>query len=159
LGIAHQRTGDALLELGKHEDALREYQIFHDAAEEAARRDPEHGQWQRFLGNSQIGIGDALLGLGKPDEAIEHFRAAVSIYARLVAKDKSRANWLRTLAIAHQRAGKALAMKQDPEAFDEFDACLTIEVDEKAIDAQIRTPRLVHQECREAVNRRRSDAK
>jgi tetratricopeptide (TPR) repeat protein len=159
LGIAHQRNGDALRELNKHDDALREYQIFRDAAEEAARRDPEHGQWQRFLGNSRIGIGDAFLGLGKPDEAIEHFRAAVKIYARLVAKDKTRANWRRTLAIAHQRAGKALLMKQDPQAFDEFEACLAIEVDEKAIDAQIRTPRLVHQDCREAVNRRRSDAK
>jgi len=50
-------------------------------------------------------------------------------------------------------------MKQDPQAFDEFEACLAIEVDEKAIDAQIRMPRLVRQECQDAVNRRGNDAK
>jgi tetratricopeptide (TPR) repeat protein len=148
LGIAHQRNGDALHQLGRYEEALTEHEAYRKVAEEATQRNPENGQWQRFLGNSHILIGDALLGLGKADIAAKHFRQAVEIYAKL-AKDELKANWQRTLAIAHLRAGKALLMEQDPKASDEFKACLDIKVDDKAIDPQIRLPRFVHQECRQ----------
>jgi tetratricopeptide (TPR) repeat protein len=121
------------------------------------RRDPDKSEWQRFLGNSYIGIGDALIGLGRIDEAVERFRAAAAIYEWLASEDKLRARWRRTLAITHQRIGKALLLKQDPQAFEEFQACLAINVDEKAIEPQIRLPRLVQQECRAAVTARQSD--
>jgi tetratricopeptide (TPR) repeat protein len=158
LGIAHQRIGDALLEQKKYAEALQEFQLYRIRAEEATGRDPANGEWQRFLGNSHIGIGDALLGLTRTNEATEHFRTAVAIYEDLVAKDELRARWRRTLAIAHQRAGKALLLGQDPMAFEQFEACLAIDVDENARDAQVRIPRSVTQECRAHMTPRSSAA-
>jgi tetratricopeptide (TPR) repeat protein len=157
LAIAHQRLGDALLEQKKYDEALREFLIYAKGADAVVRRDPDKSEWQRFLGNSYIGIGDALIGLGRIDEAVERFRAAAAIYEWLASEDKLRARWRRTLAITHQRIGKALLLKQDPQAFEEFQACLAINVDEKAIEPQIRLPRLVQQECRAAVTARQSD--
>jgi tetratricopeptide (TPR) repeat protein len=154
LAIAHQRIGDVLLEQKKYGEALQEFQIYAKGAETATRRDPDKNEWQRFLGNSYIGVGDALIGLGRIDEAIEQFRAAVAIYEWLASADKLRARWRRTLAITHQRIGKALLLKQDPKALEEFQACLDIDVDETAIEPQIRTPRHVQQECRTQMTRR-----
>ena len=149
LAIGHQRIGDILLEQREYKGALGEYLIYRKAAEEAAQRDPEQGEWQRFLANSRLKIGDALIAQGTVAEAISEFAAAEKTYRDLAARDR-RPRSQRNLAVARQRLGLArLAMKDPVGALAEFRACLSLPVDEVARDAQITTPNLVHNDCRD----------
>jgi tetratricopeptide (TPR) repeat protein len=148
LAISNQRIGDILLERKEYARALEEYRVYRKGAEDAANRDPEQGEWQRFLANSHLKIGDALLAQGTLGETLAEYATALQVYAQLAVKDL-RPRSQRNLAIAHQRLGAArLAMNDLPGALAEFRACLSIPVDETARDAQITGPVLVHNDCR-----------
>ncbi len=148
LAISKQRIGDILLERKEYSRALEEYRVYRKGAEDAANRDPEQGEWQRFLANSHLKIGDALLAQGTVAETLAEYASALRIYAQLAAKDL-RPRSQRNLAIAHQRLGVArLATNDFYGALKEFQACLSIPVDEAARDAQITVPALVHKDCR-----------
>jgi tetratricopeptide (TPR) repeat protein len=147
LWIGHQRIGDVLLEKGEHARALEHYRIFHKGAEEAALRDPEQGEWQRFLANSRLKIGDALLAQEKFEDALAEYAEVATIYRALAAKD-GRPRSQRNLAIAHYQMGMTrLAMNDPPGALAEFQTCLSMEINEGARDAQITMPLFVRQEC------------
>jgi tetratricopeptide (TPR) repeat protein len=149
LAIGHQRIGDILLEQRQYAGALDEYAIYRKAAEEAVQRDPEQGEWQRFLANSRLKIGDALFAQGAAAEAFSEFAAAEKAYRDLAARDR-RPRSQRNLAVAHQRLGLArLAMKDSAGALAEFQTCVSLPVDEAARDAQITMPSLVHYDCRD----------
>jgi tetratricopeptide (TPR) repeat protein len=127
---------------------LEEYREYQDGAASAVNRDPEQGEWQRFLANSHLKIGDALLAQGTAADAAVEYATALQVYAQLAAKDL-RPRSQRNLAIAHQRLGAArLATSDFPGAATEFRACLAIAIDESARDAQITSPVLVHEDCR-----------
>jgi tetratricopeptide (TPR) repeat protein len=148
LWIANQRIGDILFEKGDFKGALAEYRIFHKGAEEAAVRNPEHRLWQRNHANSKIKLGTALLALGEIEEAQRELKASVDIYDQMVAKDPSRRSWRKNLAIARFQLGLVLHAKGDETgAFDQFDACLKLDVDEAAFDSQLTKPVLVAKEC------------
>jgi tetratricopeptide (TPR) repeat protein len=148
LAISKQRIGDVLLELKDYPRALEEYREYQKGASDAANRDPEQGEWQRFLANSHLKIGDALLAQGTAAEAAVEYATALQVYAQLAAKDL-RPRSQRNLAIAHQRLGTArLATSDFAGAVAEFRACLSLAVDESARDAQITSPVLVHEDCR-----------
>src|SRR2546422_623807 len=51
LAISNQRIGDMLLERKEHTRALEEYRAYLKGAQDAANRDSEQGEWQRFLAN------------------------------------------------------------------------------------------------------------
>jgi tetratricopeptide (TPR) repeat protein len=148
LWIGHQRIGDILFAQKDYPRAFAEYEFYNKRAEEAARLDAENGEWQRFLANSHMMIGDVLLAQKSAARALAQYTTAVAIY-RDVAKD-FRPRSLRNLALGHYRMGMArLAMEDFIQAQAEFEACLAIPVDESARDAQILTPKLVKNECRE----------
>jgi len=148
LAISRQRIGDVLLELKDYGRALAEYREYQKGASDAANRDPEQGEWQRFLANSHLKIGDALIAQGTAAEAAGEYAAALAVYAQLAAKDL-RPRSQRNLAIAHQRLGAArLATSDFSAAVTEFRACLSTAVDESARDAQITSPVLVQEDCR-----------
>ena len=130
LAISNQRIGDILLERKEYARALEEYRVYRKGAQDAANRDPEQGEWQRFLANSHLKIGDALLAQGTVGETLAEYAMALQVYAQLAVKDL-RPRSQRNLAIAHQRLGAArLAMNDLPGALAEFRACLSIPVDE-----------------------------
>jgi tetratricopeptide (TPR) repeat protein len=148
LWIGHQRIGDILFAQKDYTGALAEYEFYNKRAEEAARLDVDNGEWQRFLANSHMLIGDVLLAQKSAARALAQYTTAVAIY-RDVAKD-FRPRSLRNLALGHYRLGMArLAMEDFNQAQAEFEACLSITVDEAALDAQILTPKFVNSECRE----------
>jgi tetratricopeptide (TPR) repeat protein len=157
LWIGHQRIGDILFAQKDYARALAEYEIYNSRAQEAARLDIDNGEWQRFLANSHVKMGDVLLAQKSAAQALAHYTKAVATY-RDVAKD-FRPRSLRNLALGHYRMGMArLAMEDFNRARAEFEACLSIAVDETALDAQILTPKLVHRECRERAAQLRSRA-
>ncbi len=148
LWIGHQRIGDILFAQKDYAGALAEYELYNKRAGEAARLDADNGEWQRFLANSHMLIGDVLLAQNSAARALAQYTTAVVIY-RDVAKD-FRPRSLRNLALGHYRMGMArLAMGDVGQAQAEFDACLAIQVDETALDAQILTPKLVKSACQE----------
>lgn len=148
LWIGHQRIGDILFAQQDHTGALAEYEFYNKRAGEAARLDADNGEWQRFLANSHVLIGDVLLAQNSAARALAQYTTALTIY-RDVAKD-FRPRSLRNLALGHYRVGMArLAMGDSNQARLEFEACLAIQVDETALDAQILTPKLVRSACQE----------
>jgi tetratricopeptide (TPR) repeat protein len=148
LWISYQRIGDILLDQGENERAMDNFERFHKGAEEAAVLDPDQGQWQRFLANSDIKLGDGFIAEGRFREALERQDEALKIYALLTSKDKTRATWQRNLALVHQRRGVTLlAMKNIPAAAAEFKACIDLEAIDAAIDSQLVAPRHLNQEC------------
>ena len=148
LWIGHQRIGDILFAQKDYAGALAEYEFYNKRAGEAARLDADNGEWQRFLANSHMMIGDVLLAQNSAARALAQYTTALAIY-RDVAKD-FRPRSLRNLALGHYRMGMArLAMGDAGQAQAEFDACLAIQVDETALDAQILTPKLVRSACQE----------
>ncbi|MBX9773302.1 MAG: TIR domain-containing protein [Xanthobacteraceae bacterium] len=148
LWIGHQRIGDILFAQKDYAAALVEYEFYNKRAGEAARLDADNGEWQRFLANSHVLIGDVLLAQDSAALALAQYTTAVVIY-RDVAKD-FRPRSLRNLALGHYRMGMArLAMGEAGQAQVEFEACLAIQVDETALDAQILTPKLVKSACQE----------
>src|SRR5262249_11015625 len=97
--------------------------------------------------------GDALLHLNRSDEALKEYAAAMKIYEQLVAKDQARPTWQRSLAIVHLRTGVAKQAVGDiAGARAAFGRCLSIAVNEHAIDPQLATPKKVHQECRSSLD-------
>lgn len=148
LWIGHQRIGDILFAQKDYAGALAEYEFYNRRAGEAARLDADNGEWQRFLANSHALIGDVLLAQNSAAPALAQYTTALAIY-RDVAKD-FRPRSLRNLALGHYRMGMArLAMGDVGQAQAEFDACLAIQVDETALDAQLLTPKFVRSACQE----------
>jgi tetratricopeptide (TPR) repeat protein len=148
LWIGHQRIGDILFAQKDYPGALAEYEFYNKRAAEAARLDADNGEWQRFLANSHVLIGDVRLAQNAASLALAQYTTAVAIY-RDVAKD-FRPRSLRNLALGHYRMGVArLAMGEAGQAQAEFEACLALQVDETALDAQILTPKSVRSACQE----------
>lgn len=58
LAIAEQRLGDVLLQQKNYSEALEKYEKYEQGTTDALKRDPEEGDWLRYLANSHIEIGD-----------------------------------------------------------------------------------------------------
>ncbi len=158
LWISYERIAAVRYAQGGLDEALKNYVIYEKGAEEIAVRNPEQGQWQRFLANAHVGMADVLLAEGNVEDALGHYHVALQIYTQLVAKDKFQAGWQRNLALTHQRIGAALQSKSDlTAAFSEFEACLAIAVNEAAIDAQMEKPRLLHEDCQQRADQIAAD--
>jgi tetratricopeptide (TPR) repeat protein len=147
--ISHQRIGDILLEQGEYAQALIEAEAYRSGAEGPAKANEERSEWQRFLSNAHIKVGEALLHLKRSEEALKEYAAAQKIYEQLVAKDQARPDWQRSLAIVQLRIGAAKQAAGDlAGARTALEKCLSIAVDDRAIDPQLAMPKKVHQECR-----------
>ena len=148
LWIGHQRIGDILFAQKDYAGALAEYEFYNKRAGEAARLDADNGEWQRFLANSHVLIGDVLLAQdlrrGPLRNTLPRLRF-IGMWRRIFAR--ARCAISRSAITGWERRDSA--MGEAGQAQVEFEACLAIQVDETALDAQILTPKFVRSACRE----------
>src|SRR5262249_61005747 len=88
----HDRVGDALIALGRLEEALDSYRRGLAVAEALAERAPGHPGWQRDLAVSYHKIG-SLEAIRNPAEARELLERGRAIIDRLAQIAAHRAQW------------------------------------------------------------------
>jgi hypothetical protein len=81
---AYNVAGRALLEAGKHAEALLQFEQAREIDEEMGKEDPEDTSAREALAATQNNAGDALRGSGKPDEARRRYDAARSLLTALI---------------------------------------------------------------------------
>ena len=65
--------------LGKHEEALGQYQLFRSIAEQLYARDNSNNAWQRHVALGHQRTGEALLALQRLAEALQAFRLCLAV--------------------------------------------------------------------------------
>lgn len=90
--------------------------------------------------------------MGRAGDALKHYEIYLERAKALAEKVPVHALWQRNWAIAHQRLGDALLVRNEPEkARDQFQACLRVPVNHPVVDAANPEPRDVAGHCRRRV--------
>jgi tetratricopeptide (TPR) repeat protein len=110
LSVTYLRLGDAMLEMGKREDALAVYRKSLTIAALLAASDKTNTRWQRNLANGHERIGDALLKAGKLKDALTSYQNGLDIRQRLADSDKSNTEWQHDLSIGIDKVADLLGL-------------------------------------------------
>lgn len=83
LAVTHDFHAQALAELGRHEDAMRNWQAQYDIAAGLLREQPGHWRWLWYQSGASLNTGASLIALGRPGEARPRLEASLALAARM----------------------------------------------------------------------------
>lgn len=110
LAVTMNLHGEALAELGHHEQAIEQWRRSLSVAEQLLERQPGHWRWHSYVATAELGIGKSFVQLGQSAAGTPHLTVARSIARRLCAAAPSDA---RLCALA-ERADQAYATNGHP---------------------------------------------
>jgi tetratricopeptide (TPR) repeat protein len=106
--VAHQLLGDIFRELGRTDDALKQYHFARLLAENLAAASPRDLAVADCLGRTFAGLGELSLDAGQTGEAVQHLRRVVEIAETTAAIQPDHGEARRAQLEAYFRLGRAL---------------------------------------------------
>ena len=107
------QTGDAFVEGGHLERALRLFSDSHECCLALAAADPENAIWQISLGIGHERMGGVFLAQGDLSAALERFEAKRDIVYALTKADPGNAGWRRDLSVSYEKVGEVQVAQGD----------------------------------------------
>jgi serine/threonine protein kinase len=111
--VAHQKLGDIFREIGRMEDAGRQYESARVLAEGLAAAKPSDVASRECLEATFAGLGDLSLHADRLDDAVRHFHRVVDLAERNAAGYPDRASTRRALLDAYFRLGRAFGFDRN----------------------------------------------
>jgi tetratricopeptide (TPR) repeat protein len=109
MAAAHHGIAWVLSQMGKPDEALKEYRRALTIRQRLADANPGHKDFQRDLGKSHNNMAMVLSQTGKPDEALKEFQEARDIYQKLAKANPGVADFESDLASGHNNVGWQLS--------------------------------------------------
>lgn len=107
LAVTHDFHAQALAELGRHDEAMRNWQAQYDVAAGLLREQPWHWRWLWYQSGATLNIGASLIALGQADEARPRIEASLALAARMCVEHVG--EQLDSMCRIAGRAGRLLA--------------------------------------------------
>jgi serine/threonine protein kinase len=111
--VAHQKLGDIFREIGRMEDARRQYESARSLAEQLAIAAPRDLAISECLSRTFAGLGDLGLHADRLEEAVQYFRRVVDLAEMNVQINPDRAMARSDLLEAYFRLGRAYGFNRE----------------------------------------------
>jgi tetratricopeptide (TPR) repeat protein len=107
LALSFNRIGEVLTQSGRHDDALKMFELALEIRQRLADAQPENNDAKRDLAVSHERIGDAQLATDEAEGALRSYRIALSIREALLAGEPKNGEWERDLSVSLEKLGDA----------------------------------------------------
>jgi tetratricopeptide (TPR) repeat protein len=113
--VAHQKLGDIYRQVGRNDDALRQYEFSREVADRLAVSAPDDRAIAVCLARSHAGLAELAINADRAREAVEHCTQVVRLAEKdgLINADRSQAR--SSLLEAYFRLGRAYGFDRDLE--------------------------------------------
>ncbi len=112
---AHQKLGDILRQVGRADEALRQYEYSRNLATQLAAAAPRDLATAQCLARSHAGLAELSLTADKPKEAVEHCLQVVLLAEKTAASNPDQAQARAATIEAYFRLGRAYGFDRDLE--------------------------------------------
>jgi serine/threonine protein kinase len=113
--VAHQKLGDIFRQVGRNDEATRQYELSQQVADRLAVTAPEDRAIALCLARSHAGLAELCLNADRPKKAVEHCTQVVRLAEKdgLINPERSQAR--ASLLEAYFRLGRAYGFDRDLE--------------------------------------------
>jgi serine/threonine protein kinase len=113
--VAHQKLGDIFRQVGRNDDALRQYEFSRDLALKLALTSPEDRAIALCLARSHAGLAELCLNADHTKDAVAHCRQVVQFTEKDALNNPDRGQSWAGLLEAYFRLGRAYSFDRDLE--------------------------------------------
>ena len=111
--VAHQKLGDIFRQVGRNEDARRQFAFAQQLAERLSSERPQDPEIRDCLARAHAGLGELSLNADQTKEAVEHFRQSVLLAEKSAVHNADQAQARASLLEAYFRLGRAYGFDRD----------------------------------------------
>jgi eukaryotic-like serine/threonine-protein kinase len=111
--VAHQKLGDIFRQVGRNDDASRQYEFSRDVAARLALAAPQDRAIAQCLARSHAGLAELCLNADRAKDAVEHCMQVVLLAGKDAEINPDRAQSRAALLEAYFRLGRAYSFERD----------------------------------------------